>query len=85
MDDKMININVEFIRAEVMKTTKLRPSEIKIVLMPETKGIRIFMTREFEDCDTLSDNLLDYVRDFGFRASNVDFYSIPEWEVITCG
>jgi len=32
-----------------------------------------------------SDGLLDYVRDFGFRASNVDFYSIPEWEVIENG
>ena len=85
MDNKIRDINIEFIRAEVVKTTKLQPSEIKIVLMPETKGIRIFMTRTFDDYDTLSDDLLDYVRDFGFRASNVDFYSIPEWEVIENG
>jgi len=85
VDNDTSNIDIEFIRAEVMKTTKLHPSEIKIVLMPETKGIRIFMTREFEDYDTLTDDLLDYVRNFGFRASNVDFYPIPEWEVIENG
>lgn len=85
MNNNMNNINIEFIRAEVMKTTKLQASEIKIVLMPETKGIRIFMTKEFEDYDTLTDNLLDYVRDFGVRASNVDYYSMPEWEVIENG
>jgi len=85
MDNDTNNINIEFIRAEVMKTTKLQPSEIKIILMPETKGIRIFMTKEFEDCDTLTDDLLDYVRNFGFHASNVDFYQIPEWEVVENG
>ena len=85
MDTDMSSINIEFIRAEVMKTTKLQPNEIKIVLMPETKGIRIFMTKDFEDYDTLTDDLLDYVRNFGFRASNVDYYSIPEWEVIEYG
>ena len=85
MNNRMSDIDVEFIRSEVVKTTKLQPSEIKIVLMPETKGIRIFMTRTFEDYDTLSDDLLDYVRDFGFRAGNVDFYPIPEWEVIENG
>ena len=85
MENNANDINVDFIREEIVKTTKLQPAEIKIVLMPETKGIRIFMTREFDDYDTLSDDLLDYVRNFGFRASNVDFYPIPEWEVIENG
>lgn len=85
MDNNMNNINIEFIRAELMKTTKLQPDEIKIVLLTETKGIRIFLTKSFEDYDTLSDELLDYVREFGYRASNVDYYTIPEWEVIASG
>ena len=85
MENSMNNIDIDFIREEVVRTTKLQPSEIKIILMPETKGIRIFMTKVFDDYDTLSDDLLDYVRNFGFRASNVDFYPIPEWEVIASG
>jgi len=79
----MKNINIDFITKEVMRTTLLQPEDIKVVLMPETKKVQIFLTKDVED-DTLTDDLFDYVREFGFY-SNIYVFSNPQFEVIDNG
>jgi len=77
------SIDINFIKEEVMKTSTLHSNDIRVVLMPETKGIRIFLTKDVSV--EISDKLLDYVREFGFNAYDVDIYSIPQWEVVSYG
>jgi len=79
-------IDINLIKEEVMKTSNLHSNDIRVVLMPETKGIRIFLTKDVGiESQSISDMLLDYVREFGFNAYDVDIYSIPQWEVVNYG